>query len=296
MSVVGARPIEKLITSSTPGRSLAGRFVAGDTLADAVGAAKTLNGRGLAISFDHLGEAVADEDMARSATDDYLECLDRIDAEGLDANISVKPTQLGLAISPDMALEAIVRLGRRALEQGTSVTVDMEDSRYTEGTVSLFEEGQSECGNLGIAVQSYLRRTPEDLDRVIPLGGHVRLCKGAYVESGDMAFTAKSDVDAAYAAELAVLMRSTTTRPAVATHDSRLLDLARELAAERDGDFEFQMLFGVRPDLQRELVEKGFDLRIYVPFGSQWYPYLTRRLAERPANAWFFAKALVSRS
>jgi proline dehydrogenase len=294
MAVVGARPVEKLVTSSGPGRSLARRFVAGDTLDEAVDVARALNDDGFGVSFDLLGEAVGDAAMADAAADAYVLCLDRIAAEGLTANISVKPTQLGLAIDPDLALEAVVRLGRRAREQDNTVTVDMEDSRYTEGTVRLFEEGQSVCGNLGIALQSYLRRTPDDLDRVIPLGGHVRLCKGAYVESHDVALTAKSDVDAAYASELEVLMRASATKPAVATHDERLLELTRKLAADRDGAFEFQMLFGVRPDLQRELVDEGFDVRVYLPYGSQWYPYLTRRLAERPANAWFFAKALVS--
>lgn len=294
MAVVGARPIEKLVTSTRPGRSLADRFVAGDDLTDAVDLAKTLNAQGFAVSFDHLGEAVGDADMAGSATEDYLECLERIGTEGLDANISIKPTQLGLAISFDLALESVVRLGHRALEQGTTVTIDMEDSRYTEGTVRLFENGQAEVGNLGMAVQSCLRRTPADLERVVPLGGHVRLCKGAYVESHEVAFTSKHEVDAAYASELRALMGATTTKPAIATHDPILLELARDLASQRDGDFEFQMLYGVRPDLQRDLVDGGHDLRIYLPFGSQWYPYLTRRLAERPANAWFFAKALFS--
>lgn len=294
MAVTKARPIEKLVTASRPGRALAGRFVAGETLDDAVDAAMSLNDKGFVVSFDLLGEAVGDVGEAGAATDEYLACLNRIAAEGLEANISVKPTQLGLAISPEMALDAVVRLGRWAGDQGNTVTIDMEDSRYTEGTVSLFEEGQAECGNLGIALQSYLRRTPADLDRVIPLGGHVRLCKGAYVETNDVAFATKPEVDEAYVSELERLMGAETTKPAVATHDESLLRRARALAAERDGEFEFQMLFGVRPDLQRQLVDDGFDVRVYLPFGSQWYPYLTRRLAERPANAWFFAKALVS--
>jgi proline dehydrogenase len=295
MAVVGAGPVEKLVTSSRPGRALASRFVAGDTLDSAVQAASALNGEGFSVSFDLLGEAVTDSESARAAAEEYLECLDRIDSDGLEANISIKPTQLGLAIDTELARDAVLRLGRRAQRIGTSVTIDMEDSRYTEGTVRLFEECQSVCGNLGIALQSYLRRTPRDLEHLMPLGGHIRLCKGAYVETHEVAFTTKSDVDSAYADQLRSLMRATTTKPAIATHDVALIDLARELATHRVGPFEFQMLYGVRPDLQRRLVGQGFAVRVYVPFGSQWYPYLTRRLAERPANAWFFARALLSR-
>lgn len=296
MAVVGAGPVERLVTSSRPGRALASKFVAGDTLDSAIEAAAILNGEGFTVSFDLLGEAVTDADSAKAASGEYLECLERIHAEGLDANISIKPTQLGLAIDVDLAREAIVRLGQRADEIGTTVTIDMEDSRYTEGTVRLFEEGQEVCGNLGIALQSYLYRTPADLERLIPLGGHIRLCKGAYVESHEVALTAKSEVDRAYATELRTLMEAVTTKPAIATHDGELIDLARHLAAAREGPFEFQMLYGVRRELQRSLVDEGFAVRVYVPFGSQWYPYLTRRLAERPANALFFARALVSRS
>lgn len=293
MAVTGAAPVEKLVTQTRPGRTLAGRFVAGDTLDEAVAVARRLNGQGFLVSLDLLGEEVHDRESALAATEEYLECLDRIQAEGLDANISVKPTQLGLAIDETLAMAAITRLGERATLRETTVTIDMEDSRYTEATVRLFEKGQVAHGNLGVALQSCLKRTPSDLERTIPLGGHLRLCKGAYVEPPELALTSKNDVDSAYAAQLRTLMASTSTQPAIATHDSALIDLARELAAGRDGPFEFQMLYGVRPDLQQELVAEGFPVRVYLPFGSQWYPYLTRRLAERPANAIFFARALV---
>jgi len=228
-----------------------------------------------------------------AATGEYLESLDRIEADGLDANISVKPTQLGLTIDEGLAFDAIDRLAERANEVDTSVTIDMEDSRFTDATVRLFERSQSSHGNVGMAIQSYMRRTPEDLARIVPLGGHIRLCKGAYVESAKLALTSKSEVDAAYAEQLTTLMRSEETKPAIATHDLKLVDLTRELAADRSEPFEFQMLYGVRTDLQRELVDEGFPLRVYLPFGSQWYPYLTRRLAERPSNALFFARAAV---
>jgi proline dehydrogenase len=293
MAVTGASAVEKLMTESRPGRALAQRFVAGDTLDDAVQVAHDLNEDGFSVSLDLLGEEVHDHDSALSAIAEYVECLDRIGSDGLDANISVKPTQLGLAIDEAIAMSAIERLGERAADRGTTVTIDMEDSRYTEATVRLFEKGQASTGNLGIAVQSCMRRTPSDLERIIPLGGHIRLCKGAYVEPPEVAFTTRDDVDRAFASELRTLMSSFSTKPAIATHDDELISLARELAAARDRPFEFQMLYGVRTDLQRELVDAGFPLRIYLPFGSQWYPYLTRRLAERPANALFFLRAVL---
>ncbi|MFQ5523038.1 MAG: proline dehydrogenase family protein [Acidimicrobiia bacterium] len=295
VAVTQAGPVARAITNTRAGRALASRFVAGETLNDAAEVAKSLNGQGLLVSLDHLGEEVDDEATVIRATDEYLECLDRIAADGLEANISVKPTQLGLAIDEDLALRCIDRLAEKAAEVRTTVTIDMEDSRYTDATVRLYEKAQSAHGNLGMALQAYLYRTPEDLERLMPLGGHIRLCKGAYVEPGDIAFTSKADVDSAFASLLETLMASPDTKPAIATHDPKLVDLARELAAGREGPMEFQMLYGVRPDLQRRLADEGYEMRIYVPFGSQWYPYLTRRLAERPANAWFFAKALIPR-
>lgn len=286
-------PVENAFTKSRPGRAVAERFVAGEHLDDAMAVAKRLNAEGFLISLDLLGEEVHDRESALAATDAYVDSLERIEREGVEANVSIKPTQLGLAIDEGLAFDAVERLGARANESGNTVTIDMEDSRYTEATIRLFEKGQATTGNFGIALQSYLRRTPTDLSRLLPLGGHVRLCKGAYVEPEEVALQAKSGVDAAYARQLRTLMESQTTKPAIATHDPRLLDLARELAGKREGPYEFQMLYGVRPDLQRQLVAEGFPLRVYLPFGSQWYPYLTRRLAERPANAWFFFRALL---
>jgi len=292
MAVTGAAPVEKLFTETRPGLALAERFVAGDNLDEAVAVARQLNTEGFLVSLDLLGEEVTDRHSARAATEEYLECLDRIGSDGLEANISVKPTQLGLAIGDDLAMGAIVRLGERAGVHGTTVTIDMEDSRYTEATLRLFEKGQASQGNLGVAIQSCMRRTPDDLARIIPLGGHIRLCKGAYVEPPEIAYTSKAEVDEAFASQLRTLMSAPSTAPAIATHDEELVELARRLADGRDGPFEFQMLYGVRQELQRELVAAGFPLRIYLPFGSQWYPYLTRRLAERPANALFFLKAV----
>ncbi len=281
-----------MVTGTKPGRALAGRFVAGDTLDEAVVVTRRLNDKGFSVSLDLLGEEVRDRDSALAAIDEYIECLDRIGSDRLEANIAIKPTQLGLAIDESLAADAIDRLGERAAQVGTTVTIDMEDSRYTESTIRLFEKGQPTHGNLGIAIQSCMRRTPSDLSRIVPLGGHIRLCKGAYAESAEVALTAKSDIDEAYATQLRMLMGETTTKPAVATHDGTLVDLTRRLAKDRSGEFEFQMLYGVRPELQGQLVDEGYPLRIYLPFGSQWYPYLTRRLAERPANVMLFARAL----
>jgi proline dehydrogenase len=294
--VANSAPIEKLFTSTKPGRAVAERFVAGDTLDSAVAAAKALNRDGFTVSLDLLGEEVTDVDSAHAAVAEYLTCLDRIELEALDANISIKPTQLGLTIDEKLAREAVTRLGGRAAEVGTTVTIDMEDSRYTEATVRLFEQGQSETANFGVALQAYMKRTPADLERLMALGGHIRLCKGAYVEPDEVAIQSKSIVDAAFEQQMRSLMAAESTVPAIATHDSRMLDTGRELASRRSEPFEFQMLFGVRTDVQHELVAQGFPLRIYLPFGSQWYPYLTRRLAERPSNAWFFARALLSGS
>lgn len=292
--MASAAPVEKLFTSTTPGRAVAERFVAGETLDQAVVVANRLNEEGFLVSLDLVGEEVHDRDSALAATREYLESLERIREEGLDANISVKPTQLGLAIDESLAMEAIDQLGARAREVGTTVTIDMEDSRYTETTIRMFEHGQEVTGNFGVAVQAYMHRTPGDLERLIPLGGHIRLCKGAYLEPEEVALQTKSGVDAAFARQLRTLMEAETTTPAVATHDTDLLQMAVELTRSRQGPFEFQMLYGVRRDLQRELVDQGHPLRIYLPFGSQWYPYLTRRLAERPANALFLARAIFS--
>lgn len=287
-----ARPVERLITGSRPGKALARRFVAGDTLDEAVAVARELNSNGSLVSLDLLGEEVHDRDSAVSARDEYLASLERIADEQLRANISVKLTQLGLTIDEGLAIEMLDSLAARADQIGTTVTIDMEDSRYTDATVRIYEKAQSLHGNLGVALQAYMRRTPADLERLMPLGGHLRLCKGAYEEDADVALTTKAEVDAAFAAQLRSLMSFESVRPAVATHDLELVGLTRELARNRDRDFEFQMLYGVRTGLQSELVADGFTLRVYLPFGSQWYPYLTRRLAERPANAWFFARSV----
>ncbi len=281
-----------MITGTRPGQALAGRYVAGDTLEQAVAAAAELNASGLLVSLDLLGEECLDRATAIAARDEYLDGLEEIARLGLDANISIKLTQLGLGVDQALTVELVDSLAVRAGEVATTVTIDMEDSRYTAATVDIYERAQRRHGNLGLALQAYLHRTPADLGRLIPLGGHIRLCKGAYVEEAEVALTSKGEVDRAYAEQLRALMSAPGVRPAVATHDTDLVALTRDLAAERTEPFEFQMLYGVRTTLQRELVSEGFPLRVYLPYGSQWYPYLTRRLAERPSNAWFFVRSM----
>jgi proline dehydrogenase len=287
-----ARPVERIITGSRPGKALARRFVAGDTLEEAIDVASNLNSDGFLVSLDLLGEEVTDPASAVVARDEYLESLDRIADQGLDANISVKLTQLGLAMDESLTVDLLDSLAQNARATTNTVTIDMEDSRYTDATIRIYEAAQNRHGNLGIALQAYLHRTPSDLERLMPLGGHIRLCKGAYVEQADVAITGKGDVDAAYASQLRSLMAHEAVRPAIATHDGDLVDMTRALAADREQAFEFQMLYGVRVGLQRELVAEGHALRVYLPFGAQWYPYLTRRLAERPSNAWFFMRSV----
>jgi len=295
VAATAASPVEKVITGTRAGRSLADRFVAGDTLQAGIEAARRLNRQRMLVSLDLLGEEVHDRVGAERAADEYVEAVQAIAAEGLEANISIKLTQLGLAIEPGMAEAAVDRLARVAAEAGTTVTIDMEGSAYTEATVRIYEKVQSEHGNLGICLQAALHRTPDDLERLIPLGGHIRLCKGAYVEPPSVALQTDREILAAYVRLLTVLMGAPGVRPAIATHDPTLIRMALDLGRERREPFEFQLLYGVRADEQRRLALTGHDVRVYVPFGSAWYPYLTRRLAERPSNLWFFLRALIGR-
>ncbi|OFW53052.1 MAG: hypothetical protein A2V75_02540 [Actinobacteria bacterium RBG_16_70_17] len=291
LMITGWGPVRRMFTSGRWGRRVAMRFVAGETLDEAVAVARDLNAQGFLVSLDLLGEHVTDAALASQSAAGYGVCLDRIQAEGLDANISVKLTQLGLGLDDGLARRFLGELATRAAGAGTTVTVDMEESALTEVTLDLYCRAQAEHGNLGLALQAALRRTPADLERVLPLGGHIRLCKGAYDEPAEVALRRRDQVTAAYASLLAELMACEGLRPAVATHDSELVARARELARRRQQPFEFQMLYGVRFSLQAELVAAGFPVRVYLPYGVAWYPYLTRRLAERPSNVWFFARA-----
>lgn len=284
---------KKMITETPVGRAVAERFVAGDTLESAISVTRDLNASGMRVSLDHLGEHVSGIIEAEAARDSYLACLGEIAGNNLDANISIKLTQLGMGIDNHAAARNLDEIASAALVAGTTVTVDMEESEYTQTTLDLYAAAQSTYGNLGVAVQSYLFRTPSDLDRIVPLGGHIRLCKGAYAEPESVAHQTGGDVDASFDRLGALLMESPGIKPAIASHDGARLAKILAAAEHRREPWEFQMLYGIRRDRQSELVAEGHEVRIYVPYGEAWYPYLTRRMAERPANLLFFMRALI---
>ncbi len=287
--------VRALFTRFRFGRRVAMRFVAGETLDEAVAVTRRLNERGFQVSLDHLGEHVTDRDLALRARDDYLECLESIAAEQLDANISIKLTQLGMGFDDHLAAESLMALAARAAELALTITIDMEGSAHTETTINLYTGVQREHRNLGLAIQAYLYRTADDFARIAPIGGHIRLCKGAYDEPDSVAWRHPGEVDASFDQLLDELMRAENLLPAIATHDDDRIELTKRFAGRRTGPFEFQMLHGIRGRLQEQLLADGHSVRVYVPYGDSWYPYLTRRLAERPANLWFFLRALVGK-
>lgn len=295
LKVANRSPVRRMVTGGI-GRRVALRFVAGEELEDALEVVKVLNGRGMSVSLDYLGENVTDAGTAQAATDVYRAGIERIEAAGLRANISVKLTQMGLDIDPEFALGNAAVVVARAAEADTSVTLDMEDHRYTDRTIdTCLRLAHRYPGRIGVAIQAYLYRTPEDLERLIAAGVHVRLCKGAYREPRAIAYPRKDDVDRAFADLLRRLIEA-GAYPMIATHDERLIRFALKQirSGGRDRDtFEFQMLYGVRRDLQERLVRDGYRMRVYVPFGTEWYPYFMRRIAERPANVTFFLRQLV---
>jgi len=287
--------VRALFTRFRFGRRVAMRFVAGEQLAEAVEVTRRLNAQGFQVSLDHLGEHVTDRDLALRARDDYLECLESIAAEQLDANISIKLTQLGMGFDDHLAAESLMTLAARAADLDLTITIDMEEADHTETTINLYSGVQREHRNLGLALQAYLYRTADDLARIAPLRGHIRLCKGAYDEPDSVAWRHPAEVDASFDQLLDELMRAENLLPAIATHDDDRIILTKRLAESRREPFEFQMLYGIRGRLQEQLRSDGYNVRVYVPYGDSWYPYLTRRLAERPANLWFFLRALVGK-
>jgi len=281
-------------------RRFASRFVAGETVESAVAALRELNGAGLSASLDLLGESVQRAEEARQARDTYLETLDRIRAAGADANVSVKLTQMGLEIDEALCIANLRAIIARAKAHGSFVRIDMEQSTYTEKTLQLFTETfyPEFGGAVGVVLQSYLRRTARDVEAMNALGARVRLCKGAYKEPESVAFPAKRDVDANYVASMERLLEH-GRYPAIATHDEKIIVHAKAFAKDRGippARYEFQMLYGVRRDLQQALRREGYNVRVYVPFGTHWYPYLMRRLAERPANIMFIVGNVVKES
>lgn len=278
-------------------RQMASRFVAGETITTAIEAVARLNDQGITASLDLLGESVNSEAEARETGRQYLEILDRIEARKLNANVSVKLTALGQDISDELGVEVVRDVLTRAKQYGSFVRLDMESSAYTDRTLDTFEHRlYPDFGNhVGIVLQSALRRTLADVDRANRLQCRVRICKGAYLEPSEVAFPDKDDVDRNYVAAMHRLMEH-GNYPGIATHDEVIIAEAKRYSKEKGiapERFEFQMLYGVRRDLQEQIVKEGFGMRVYVPFGSQWYPYLMRRLAERPANIAFMAGNIV---
>jgi proline dehydrogenase len=286
----------KAVVTRTPLRAMAGRFVPGEKVDDLVRAIKEANGEGILGIANFLGESVHDEKNARIFADTYFDVIERIHAESLRAYVSVKFTALGQDISDAFLAENLERILRRARQAGVFIRFDMESSEYTQRTLDAFEKVWAEgWRDIGVVLQSYLKRSAGDVARMNQLGASVRLCKGAYNESPEVAFKDKRDVDRNFV-ELMKALMSEGNHPALATHDERMVDATvafhqkQGIGKER---FEFQMLYGVRRDLQRQLVKDGFTVRVYIPFGSHWYPYLMRRLAERPANMLFMAGSVV---
>ena len=280
-------------------RRVTRRFVAGETLDEAIAVVKKLNKEGILVTFDQLGESVTNEAEAREAKDGYLRALDAIASNKVSSQVSVKLTQMGLDLSTDLCLDNLRQILRKAKQIGTLVTIDMEDSKYTQATLNVFKTLREEFDNVGIVIQSYLYRSEEDIRALIPLGANVRLCKGAYKEPATVAFPKKPDVDVNYR-KLAQIFFDTNGNSNgayldVASHDEKIINWAKDYTTTHQVNrqrFEFQMLYGIRSDLQRQLVSQGYTMRVYVPYGTHWYPYFMRRLAERPANVIFLVSNL----
>ena len=278
-------------------RRVVRRFVAGEHLDDAVAAVRDLNHAGRLASLDCLGESVATEEGARRAAAAYSGIFDRIGAEKLTCNVSLKLTQLGLDMSQPLCEELLAGIVNRAAAQGNFVRIDMESSAYTDRTIDICKRLRAKTDSVGTVVQSYLFRTEQDARDLLASGCRLRLVKGAYKEPATVAFPQKSDVDANYVKVMKILLTSGIYH-GIATHDPRMLEATKTFATEqgiRTEQFEFQMLYGIRTDLQEQLIREGYRLRVYVPYGSDWFPYFMRRLAERPANLKFFLSNLFRR-
>ncbi len=297
--------MRKLVTSAPLARGVVSRYVAGDHEGAAVTVTRRLRADGLQVSLDYLGEDTADAGQASAVAEEYLSLLARLAADRLTrgggAEVSVKPTAVGLGLAEHgekTATENIARICAAARNAGTTVTLDMEEHIWVDATLRIVRTLRADFPDLGCVIQSQLRRSAADCAALASRGSRVRLCKGAYDAPPDVAFGSRAGVDRSYARCLGLLMRG-DGYPMVATHDPRLIKIAAaqaHLAGRAHGDFEYQMLYGVRPAEQQRLASTGAQVRVYVPYGSDWYGYLVRRLAERPANLAFFLRSLVSRS
>jgi proline dehydrogenase len=291
--------VKTVVAGAPLSRSVVKRFVAGETVDDAVRATSELVGAGLTVSLDHLGEDTLDAGQADATVKAYLVLLERLAAAGLTSGgrseVSVKLTAVGQAIDEKMALDNARRICEAARSASTTVTLDMEDHTTTDSTLGVLTELRQDFPDTGAVLQAYLRRTEADCRDLAHAGSRVRLCKGAYKEPESVAYQSTAEVDRAYVRCLKVLMAG-DGYPMVASHDPRLVAIASKLAEPRaKGTYEFQMLYGIRPAEQRRLAAAGETVRVYIPYGDEWYGYLMRRLAERPANLGFFLRALVSR-
>jgi proline dehydrogenase len=270
-------------------RSASRRFVAGEALDDAIQVAHTLNKQDLQVSLDLLGENVTNDNATKTTTQDYIKAINLIEKTHVNANISIKLTALGLDISRDLCEDNLRTVLERASKQKTFVCLDMESSDYTERTIDITLRLHEHFEHVGTVIQSYLYRSRKDIEQLILQGVRVRLVKGAYKEEQAIAYQNKSDIDHNYV-QLMTLLLSRGNYPAIATHDEAIIDAACKHVRDHGiskSSFEFQMLYGIRRDLQEKLVKQGYNMRVYVPYGSQWYPYLMRRMAERPANLMF---------
>ncbi|MCA1641856.1 MAG: proline dehydrogenase family protein [Acidobacteria bacterium] len=286
--------LKDFATKFSPFKKLTTRFVAGEDIDEAVGAIRAINATGATASFDHLNEGVSRADETEEEVREYRQILARIDETGINSNVSIKLTQFGLEIDPELCYRNARAVVEEAARRGNFVRVDMEQSSVTQATIDIFKRLRAEfdLNTVGIVLQSYLRRTAADVEDLLKIPARIRLCKGAYNEPPEAAFPDKRDVDANYVAQMKVLLSSGVYH-GIATHDERMIAATIEHAARagiaREA-FEFQMLYGVRRDLQVQLARDGYRMRVYVPYGKHWYPYFMRRLAERPANVWFIMK------
>ncbi|MEK6282234.1 MAG: proline dehydrogenase family protein [Acidobacteriota bacterium] len=275
-------------------KRLTTRFVAGESIDEAVAAIKELNAEGCSASFDHLNESVGSPAEASAEVGEYLHILARIDETGINSNVSIKLTQFGLELDPELTYRNARTVVEDAARRGNFVRVDMEASKVTQVTLDIFKRLRAEFGlnDVGIVLQSYLRRTYADAEEMVKLPARIRICKGAYNEPPEVAFPDKKDTDQNYIRVMQLLLSSGIYH-GIATHDPKMIEATIDYANSHGigkEAFEFQMLYGVRRDLQRQLAKDGYNMRVYVPYGKHWYPYFMRRLAERPANIWFVLK------
>jgi proline dehydrogenase len=289
--------IRRFVSSNPAARRVARRFTAGETIDEALEVVQALNRKHISVSLDHLGENVSEESEAEDTARGYIQILDRIQASGVEANISIKLTALGLDISEELCNQNLTCVLRHARDLHNFVRVDMEGSNYTQRTLDLVLNLRCEFDQVGTVMQSMLYRTPKDVAKLMESSTRVRLVKGAYLEPASVAYPKKADVDAAYIQLMHALLLQ-GVYPAIATHDEHIIADACNFAEQRGispARFEFQMLYGIRRDLQERLAGDGYNVRVYVPYGTQWYPYLTRRLAERPANLIFVLSNVIRR-